>query len=110
MDIFQTNVVGCVLVYQTFVPLLERSKRPGGPVLVNISSGSGSITKVQHPRSTSYCISKAALNMLVCLALPWNIGVLFIIYPCQTIKQAFENPNIIIMAMAPGWVKTGQVF
>ncbi|GJJ14193.1 hypothetical protein Clacol_008455 [Clathrus columnatus] len=87
LDIFKTNVVGSVLVYQGFLPLIERSNRPGGPVLVNISSGSGSITRAKNADSTSYSVSKAALNML-------------------TVKQAFEKPNIIVIAMAPGWVKT----
>lgn len=74
MDIFRTNVVGSALVYQNFLPLLERSKRLGGPVLVNMSSGSGSIARVSNPLpnrvippAASYSISKAALNMLVCL-------------------------------------------
>lgn len=73
MDVFQTNVVGGVLVYQNFLPLLERSKRPGGPVLVNMSSGLGSIARLSdptyrtRPAAAGYSISKAGLNMLVCL-------------------------------------------
>lgn len=88
IHVFRTNVVGSVLVYQSFLPLLERSKRPGGPVLVNMSSGVGSISRAAiTPPAASYAISKAALNML-------------------TAKQALEKPNIIVISMSPGWLKT----
>jgi len=91
LGVFKTNVVGPAMVFKTCIPLLERSKRKGGPVMVNIGSGSGSICKRQPlPPGlfiTSYSVSKAALNML-------------------TVKQAKEKPNMIIFALNPGWVKT----
>lgn len=65
---FQTNVFGVLRVTQAFVPLLEASENP---VIVNVSSGLGSIAVTADPdrlESTivnlTYSPSKAALNML----------------------------------------------
>jgi NAD(P)-dependent dehydrogenase (short-subunit alcohol dehydrogenase family) len=66
--ILATNVVGIVRVTQAFVPLLERSSNP---VVVNVSSGMGSLGVTTDPgrlESTlvglGYPASKAAVNML----------------------------------------------
>jgi NAD(P)-dependent dehydrogenase (short-subunit alcohol dehydrogenase family) len=66
--ILATNVVGIVRVTQAFVPLLERSPNP---VVVNVSSGMGSLGVTTDParlESTlvglGYPASKAAVNML----------------------------------------------
>jgi NAD(P)-dependent dehydrogenase (short-subunit alcohol dehydrogenase family) len=66
--VFATNVLGLVRVTQTFVPLLERS---ANPVIVNVSSGMGSLWLTTDPfrvESTlvglAYPASKAAVNML----------------------------------------------
>jgi NAD(P)-dependent dehydrogenase (short-subunit alcohol dehydrogenase family) len=66
--ILATNVVGTVRVTQAFVPLLERS---ANPVVVNVSSGMGSLGVTTDParfESTlvglGYPASKAAVNML----------------------------------------------
>ena len=63
-----TNVLGVVRVTQAFVPLLERSDNP---VVVNVSSGMGSLAVTTDPsrlESTliglGYPASKAAVNML----------------------------------------------
>src|SRR5262249_17333241 len=62
------NVFGPVRVLHAFLPLLERSE---APVIVNVSSGLGSIANSADPESTysalvvpAYFSSKAALNML----------------------------------------------
>jgi NAD(P)-dependent dehydrogenase (short-subunit alcohol dehydrogenase family) len=67
-DVFATNVVGVVRVTQAFAPLLERSPNP---VIVNVSSGMGSMTVTTDPErlestlnGLQYPASKAALNML----------------------------------------------
>jgi NAD(P)-dependent dehydrogenase (short-subunit alcohol dehydrogenase family) len=66
--VYDTNVFGVVRVTQAFVPLLERSDNP---VIVNVSSGMGSIgvtSDAQRLESTivslAYPSSKTALNML----------------------------------------------
>lgn len=67
-QVFDTNVLGIVRVTAAFLPLLERSENP---VIVNVSSGLGSLTVTGDPqRSESrlallgYPSSKAAVNML----------------------------------------------
>jgi len=79
-----TNTVAPMLVSQYFMPHLEKSKRP---VLMNMSSGLGSIRQTNSTYQTSYCTSKAALNML-------------------TKKLAEERQNVTSFVMDPGWVKT----
>ena len=66
--VFATNVVGLVRVTQAFVPLLHRSENP---VIVNVSSGMGSIGITSDPErlessliGLQYPASKAAVNML----------------------------------------------
>jgi NAD(P)-dependent dehydrogenase (short-subunit alcohol dehydrogenase family) len=66
--VYDTNVFGVVRVTQAFVPLLERSDNP---VIVNVSSGMGSIAVTSDPErlestlmSLAYPSSKTALNML----------------------------------------------
>lgn len=65
--VYDVNVFGVVRVTQAFVPLLERSP---SPVIVNVSSGMGSVAITTDPdrfESTliglPYSSSKAALNM-----------------------------------------------
>ena len=58
----EVNVVGPSLVIQHFMPFLEKSTRP---VILNLTSGMGSIGLKCHGGITSYSISKTALNMLV---------------------------------------------
>ena len=67
-EVLATNVLGVIRVTQAFVPLLERSDHP---VVVNVSSGMGSIAHTTDPErlestivSLGYPTSKAALNML----------------------------------------------
>jgi NAD(P)-dependent dehydrogenase (short-subunit alcohol dehydrogenase family) len=67
-EVYDVNVFGPVRVLHAFLPLLEMS---GAPVVVNVSSGLGSITysaDPEPPYSTlvvpAYFSSKAALNML----------------------------------------------
>jgi NAD(P)-dependent dehydrogenase (short-subunit alcohol dehydrogenase family) len=67
-EIFDTNVFGIVRVTNAFLPLLERSENP---VIVNVSSGMGSIAWTSDPErlesslvNVTYSPSKAAVNML----------------------------------------------
>jgi NAD(P)-dependent dehydrogenase (short-subunit alcohol dehydrogenase family) len=66
--VFETNVFGIVRVTQAFLPLLERSPNP---VIVNVSSGMGSLAVTTDPSrlestliALGYPASKSAVNML----------------------------------------------
>ena len=64
-NVFETNVFGVAQVVKAFTPLLEAS---AAPVVVNVSSAVGSLTRNADPDSVwsllAYPMSKAALNML----------------------------------------------
>ena len=67
-EVFETNVFGVVRVTQAFLPLLEASE---APVIVNVSSGMGSLGRTTDPERIEstivglpYPSSKSALNML----------------------------------------------
>jgi NAD(P)-dependent dehydrogenase (short-subunit alcohol dehydrogenase family) len=89
--VYETNVFGVVRVTQAFVPLLLRSD---GPVVVNVSSGMGSLAVTTDParlESTivglAYPSSKTALNML-------------------TSQYAKAYPQMRINAVDPGYTAT----
>ena len=89
--VFETNVYGIVRVTRAFQPALERS---GHPVIVNVSSGMGSIAVTSDPErvestivSLPYPTSKTAVNML-------------------TTQYAKAYPRIRINAVDPGYTAT----
>ncbi len=89
--IFETNLFGVVRVTHAFLPLLLRSS---APVVVNVSSGLGSMTRMTTagtPASAypgvAYPTSKAAVNML-------------------TVQYAKAFPGIRINAVEPGFTAT----
>jgi NAD(P)-dependent dehydrogenase (short-subunit alcohol dehydrogenase family) len=86
---FETNVFGTVRVLYAFLPLLARST---APVVVNVSSGLGSLTLVAPAPAevypgVAYPASKAAVNMI-------------------TVQYAKAFPNMRINAVDPGFTKT----
>lgn len=84
LDTLHTNAVAPVLIGQAFLGLLRKGSRPR---LVHISSQVGSFTWNTHGRSPLYAASKAALNMYTrCISL--------------------EAPDVITVAIHPGWVQT----
>ena len=90
-DVYEVNVFGAVRVLRAFLPILDRSE---SPVVVNVSSGLGSLTEAVDPQSAyfdlvnpAYCSSKAALNML-------------------TIQYAKAFPAVRINAVDPGFTAT----
>jgi NAD(P)-dependent dehydrogenase (short-subunit alcohol dehydrogenase family) len=94
-QVYDVNVLGAVRTIHAFLPLLERSK---SPVIVNVSSGLGSLTRTTDPQSPAsqwiapaYCSSKAALNML-------------------TTQYAKAFPAMRINAVAPGYTATDLNF
>jgi NAD(P)-dependent dehydrogenase (short-subunit alcohol dehydrogenase family) len=89
--VFDTNVYGVVRVTSALLPLLERSDNP---VIVNVSSGMGSLAVTSDPArlestivSLAYPASKAALNML-------------------TSQYAKALPHMRINAVDPGYTAT----
>ncbi|KAI0816811.1 C-signal [Trametes gibbosa] len=84
---FRTNTIGPALLSQVALPFLEKGRMKK---ILHISSTAGSITSsptlTQRP-ITSYALSKAALNMLA-------------------YKQKLERPDLTIIALCPGYVKT----
>ena len=90
-ETFETNVFGVVRVLHAFLPLLERS---AAPVVVNLSSGLASLTRVSDPGTpthaypgVAYPASKTAVNML-------------------TVQYAKAFPQMRINAVEPGFTKT----
>ncbi len=89
--VYETNVFGMVRVTQAFLPLLEAS---AAPVIVNVSSGLGSLAVTTDPDrfestfvSLAYPSSKAALNML-------------------TSQYARAYPAMRVNAVDPGYTAT----
>ncbi|MFG2650713.1 SDR family NAD(P)-dependent oxidoreductase [Streptomyces sp. NPDC048436] len=90
-EVFDTNVFGMVRVTHAFLPLLRRSK---APVIVNLSSGLASLSRVAEAGTPAYAYpgvaypaSKAAVNMI-------------------TVQYAKAFPGMRINAVEPGFTKT----
>ena len=88
---FETNVFGLVRVTRAFLPLLRRSP---APVVVNVSSGLASLTRVTTPGDpahgypgVAYPASKTAVNML-------------------TVQYAKAFPFLRVNAVEPGFTAT----
>ncbi|MFJ2626291.1 SDR family oxidoreductase [Streptomyces sp. NPDC087532] len=89
--LFETNVFGTVRVTHAFLPLLRRSI---APVVVNVSSGLASLTRVTDADAPAYAYpgvaypaSKTAVNMI-------------------TVQYAKAFPGMRINAVEPGFTKT----
>ncbi len=89
--LFETNVFGVVRVTHAFLPLLRRS---AAPVVVNVSSGLASLSRVTAPGTPAYAYpgvaypaSKAAVNMI-------------------TVQYAKAFPHMRINAVEPGYTAT----
>lgn len=83
----QVNAIGPMVLTREALPLLRNSTQP---TIVNISSQLGSMeVAASAGNDTSYCVSKAALNML-------------------TVKSAaaLERAGMTVVAVHPGWVST----
>jgi NAD(P)-dependent dehydrogenase (short-subunit alcohol dehydrogenase family) len=86
------NAVAPLLVTQTFFPLLERGTRP---IVVNISSSSGSIAQKRAGGDTGYgySASKTALNMMT-----------------KMLSYELREVGIIVVSFHPGWVRTTMLY
>ncbi|SEQ31832.1 NAD(P)-dependent dehydrogenase, short-chain alcohol dehydrogenase family [Streptomyces sp. yr375] len=90
-QVFETNAFGMVRVTHAFLPLLRRS---AAPVVVNVSSGLGSLSRVSDPDEAAYAFpgvaypaSKTTVNMV-------------------TVQYAKAFPQMRINAVEPGFTKT----
>ena len=90
-EVFDVNVFGTVRVTHAFLPLLQQSS---SPVIVNVSSGLGSLSQASSPDSptffypgVAYPASKAAINMI-------------------TVQFAKQFPAMRINAVEPGFTDT----
>ncbi|OSD04961.1 NAD-P-binding protein [Trametes coccinea BRFM310] len=86
LQLMRTNVAGPAVVSQVCLPFLEKSVKK---IILHISSTAGSLGSTSWIGAgyTSYSMSKAALNML-------------------TLKQKAERPDLTLITLCPGPVKT----
>jgi NAD(P)-dependent dehydrogenase (short-subunit alcohol dehydrogenase family) len=86
------NSVAQLLMTQAFFPLLEKANRP---IVVNMSSDSGSIARKRGGGNTGYgySSSKAALNMMT-----------------KMLSYELRDDGIIVVSLHPGWVRTTMLY
>ncbi len=82
-EVLEVNTFGPWRLIEAFLPLLRRSSQPR---IVNVSSGAGQLSDMYGGRA-AYRVSKAALNAL-------------------TRTLAWDEGDMKINAMCPGWVRT----
>ncbi|CDO74375.1 hypothetical protein BN946_scf184956.g4 [Trametes cinnabarina] len=78
--VFKTNVVAPALLGQVYLPLIEKSNKK---TIVNVSSSLGAFGYGYGELWASYAITKTGLNML-----------------------RAERPDLMVVCLCPGWVKT----
>jgi NAD(P)-dependent dehydrogenase (short-subunit alcohol dehydrogenase family) len=86
------NSVAHLMITEKFFPMLEKGFNP---VVVNISSNSGSIAQKRGGGDTGfgYSSSKAALNMMT-----------------KMLSHELRNAGIIVVSFHPGWVRTTMLY
>ncbi len=86
------NSVAQLLMTEAFFPLLEKANRP---IVVNMSSDSGSIARKRGGGDTGYgySSSKAALNMMT-----------------KMLSHELRDYGIIVVSLHPGWVRTTMLY
>lgn len=86
LAVYNTNALGPLRVARSFLPLLKNSP---AALVVNISSGAGSIRLTETGNEYDYRMSKAALNM-----------------GTKILHNHFRGTSIRIAAVDPGWLDT----
>ncbi len=80
----EVNLIGLIDLTQRLLPHII-----DGGQIINISSGSGSLTEFRGAWAPAYSISKASLNMYT-----------------RILAGQLRNRNIMVSSFAPGWVRT----
>lgn len=85
--IFTVNTIAPILIVEKFLPLIKNGENP---IIINISSTSGSIgRRSRKGGGYSYSASKAALNMIT-----------------KALSVDLQEEGITVVSIHPGWVKT----
>ncbi len=89
---FLVNAIAPLMMIEKFFPLLKKAR---DPIVVNISSISGSISRKKGNGSTGYgySSSKAALNMIT-----------------KMLSNELKANGIKVVSLHPGWVKTTMLY
>jgi len=85
-ETYETNVIGPMMVAEAFLDLLRAGDQP---VIMNLSSGMGSISQKSGGGAYIYSSSKAALNML-----------------SRILANDLRGSGITVITMSPGWTQT----
>ena len=104
-QVFKTNVAAPALIAQLYLPLIEKSEKK---TIVNVSSSLGAFGYGFGETWASYAITKTALNMLVRTP-DVHLALQLLTHLCdvKTYKQKAERPDLMVICLCPGWVKTG---
>lgn len=86
LKVYAVNTVGPLRVTRALLPNLRAGK---GKLVMNMSSGLGSIADNSRGGMVDYRASKAALNMI-----------------SRTMAAEWKLDGFIVVAMSPGWVRT----
>jgi NAD(P)-dependent dehydrogenase (short-subunit alcohol dehydrogenase family) len=86
LEVLRVNAVGPILVTQALAPLLAAA---GSSVVVNLTSGLGSLAGATAGGNVGYGMSKAALNMLT-----------------RHLAAELASQGTVVVALTPGWVAT----
>ena len=86
LEVLRINAVAPILVTQALAPCLAAA---GRSVVVNLSSGLGSIQGATGRGNLAYGMSKAALNMLT-----------------RQLAAELRGQGTIVVSLSPGWVAT----
>jgi NAD(P)-dependent dehydrogenase (short-subunit alcohol dehydrogenase family) len=86
LEVLRVNAVAPILVTQALAPLLALAR---SSVVVNLSSGLGSIEGATARGNVAYGMSKAALNMLT-----------------RHLAAELAGQGTVVVAISPGWVAT----
>ncbi len=86
------NSVAPLMMVEKFTPMLEKGTNP---IVINISSNSGSIAQKRAGGDTGYgySASKTALNMMT-----------------RMLSHELKDLGIIVVSLHPGWVRTTMLY
>ena len=86
LEVLRVNAVAPMLVTQALAPRLATA---GRGLVVNLSSGLGSLERATSRGNVAYGMSKAALNMLT-----------------RHLAAELSRQGTVVVSMSPGWVAT----